>query len=244
MLIEVSKLAKSFGRKTVLSNINLRVKEAQSYAIIGGSGSGKSVLIKSISGILLPDSKSKVIIDGEDVTSIPIRKRAKFLEKFGMLFQGSALFDSLQIWENICFFLLNKKNMSRYECQKKAQEVLEKVDLDPSVYSLFPNELSGGMQKRVGLARAIAHDPKIIFLDEPTSGLDPITANSIGKLIANLSKTMKATTVTITHDMHCVKQIADSVAMLKDGKLVWDSTLKEFLNSKDKYVRTFIDSSA
>ncbi|MBA8667428.1 ATP-binding cassette domain-containing protein [Holosporaceae bacterium 'Namur'] len=238
--IVLENLSKSFGTKQVLKRINLNIPEQESLVVIGGSGSGKSVLIKTIMGLLEPDKESLVKIDGQDVTHIPIINRGELLNQFGMLFQGGALFDSLKIWENVSFTLLQGKNISRKEARRIAEEKLALVGLSQATLDLYPNELSGGMQKRAALARAIANNPSIIFFDEPTSGLDPITSQVIIELIANLSKELKATTITITHDMKCVKTIADKVAMIYKGEIIWQGEGKNIESSGNEYVDQFI----
>lgn len=241
--ISLRNLSKSFGSKKVLKQINLDIAERESLVIIGGSGSGKSVLIKSIMGLLEPDKGSLVKINDEDVTHIPIMKRGELLKDLGMLFQGGALFDSLKIWENVSFTLLQGKGISRKEARKIAAEKLSLVGLNETTLNLYPNELSGGMQKRAALARAIANNPSIIFIDEPTSGLDPITSQVIIELIASLSKELNATTITITHDMKCVKTIGDKVAMIYKGEIIWHGEGKNIESSGNEYVAQFISGS-
>jgi phospholipid/cholesterol/gamma-HCH transport system ATP-binding protein len=238
--ISVRNLSKSFGNKLVLDKVNLDIIEKESLVIIGGSGTGKSVLIKCIMGLLEPDKGSSVSIDNENITHVPIIKRKTFLDNFGMLFQGGALFDSLKIWENVAFKLLQSKKLPRTEARKIAEEKLSLVGLNATTLDLYPAELSGGMQKRVALARSIVNNPSIIFFDEPTSGLDPITAQVITDLIASLSKELGATTLTITHDMRCVKSIADKVAMIYKGKIVWHGEGKNIEYSNNDLVDQFI----
>ncbi len=240
--ISIRNLYKSFGRKQVLSGVNLDVRTGESLVVIGGSGTGKSVLIKCIQGLLIPDMGS-VKIDGEEV--IGRRRSLKNIHsKMGMLFQGGALFDSLSVWENVAFSLLENQNMERDKAKVEAIRVLRQVGLAPDVADLSPSELSGGMQKRVGLARAIITKPEIIFFDEPTTGLDPIMADVINDLIVESAKGLGATTLTITHDMASVRKIADRVAMLYKGKIIWQGTVKEMDKTEDPYVRQFINGNS
>ena len=240
--ISIRNLYKSFGKKQVLSGINLDVRTGESLVVIGGSGTGKSVLIKCIQGLLTPDIGS-IKIDGEEV--IGSRRSLKNIHsKMGMLFQGGALFDSLSVWENVAFSLLENQNMDKDKAKMEAIRVLRQVGLAPDVADLSPSELSGGMQKRVGLARAVITKPEIIFFDEPTTGLDPIMADVINDLIVESAKGLGATTLTITHDMASVRKIADRVAMLYKGKIIWQGTVKEMDKTEDPYVRQFINGSS
>lgn len=235
--IIVKNLNKTFDGKTVLSNVNFEVEERQSLAIIGGSGSGKSVLIKCIAGLLVPDNNSTITIEGEEVGNQHISKRHAFKDKFAMLFQGNALFDSMTIWENITFGM----SIEPKHAQKFASEKLTLVEIDPKVVNLYPSEISGGMQKRVALARAIAQEPKIIFFDEPTSGLDPATSKSISNLIKELRYRLKATIITVTHDNKCMKIVADKVAVINQGTISWFGSISETSTSKDAYLRDFLE---
>lgn len=237
--IELSGVKKSFGRKVVLDGIDLSVGRGESLVVIGGSGTGKSVLIKCILGIITPDSGS-IKIDGQEVTGLSFRERLPILAKFGMLFQGGALFDSLPVWENITFSLLRNNKITKANAHKLAEEKLQSVGLSPEVANLAPSELSGGMQKRVALARAIASQPEIIFFDEPTTGLDPIMSDVINKLIVKCSKELGATTLSITHDMGSVRHIANRVAMIHQGKIVWQGDVKSIDNSGNAYVDQFV----
>lgn len=241
--IELSGVYKSFGSKKVLDGIDLTIEKGESLVVIGGSGTGKSVLIKCILGILSPD-KGSIKIDGQEVTKLSRREREVIMRKFGMLFQGGALFDSLPVWENISFALLQNKAISREEAKKLAVEKLRSVGLASDVAGLSPSELSGGMQKRVALARAIAANPEIIFFDEPTTGLDPIMADVINQLIVKCSKELGATTLTITHDMASVRRIASRVAMLYQGKLIWQGAVGDIEKSGNEYVDQFIHGRA
>jgi phospholipid/cholesterol/gamma-HCH transport system ATP-binding protein len=241
--ISLKNVRKSFQHKHVLCGINISVMPGKSLVIIGGSGSGKSVLLKSIIG-LMPINSGTIIIDGQDVTHLSASERRALMYKFGVLFQGGALFDSLHVWENICFSLIQNRKISRAEGYELAQKTLMSVGLEKAVADLFPNELSGGMQKRVALARAIAAKPDIIFFDEPTTGLDPITADVINHLITKCSKELGATTVTITHDMHSVRSIADYVAMIHEGEIIWHGPVDMLDKTNNPYVEQFIHGRA
>ncbi len=240
-LISVSNLNKTFGDKRVLKDINFNVLKRESFVIIGGSGSGKSVLLKCLAGLLNPDEGSKIIIDNEFVTHTHIIQRKKFIKKFSMLFQSNALFDSLPVWHNICFSLINSGILNIERAKQHAVEMLELVGLNEEIVELYPASLSGGMQKRVAIARAIAVNPEIIFLDEPNSGLDPVMSDTITTLIKSISKKLKSTTITITHDVKVMKKIADRVALLKEGKIFWIDTLKNTVNSDNEYVKLFLN---
>ena len=224
--IEIKNLHKAFGKKVVLDGIDLNINKGESLVVIGGSGTGKSVLIKCIQGLLTPDEGS-ILVDGEEVVGINEKQKEQLHSKMGMLFQGGALFDSLSVWENVAFDLLENKGMSKKDAKNEAIRVLRSVGLAPDVADLSPSELSGGMQKRVGLARAIASKPEIIFFDEPTTGLDPIMADVINDLIIESVKGLGASALTITHDMASARKIADRVAMLYKGKIIWQGTVKE-----------------
>ena len=237
--ILLNQVFKSFGGKKVLQGIDLELKQGESLVVIGGSGSGKSVLIKSIIGLMEPDSGS-IKIDGEETTNISNRKRNSLMSKFGYLFQGGALFDSLPIWENVAFGLLHSEGLARDKARAIAEEKIMQVGMEKSVADLFPAELSGGMQKRISLARAIATNPEIIFFDEPTTGLDPIMSDVINNLIIKCSKELSATTITITHDMKSAEKIADKMAMLYDGKIIWEGTPDKIYQSDNQYVDQFV----
>ncbi len=234
--IEIRNLYKAFGKKKVLDGVDLDVKKGESLVVIGGSGTGKSVLIKCIQGLLTPDMGS-IKIDGEET----IGSSKNIHAKMGMLFQGAALFDSLSVWENVAFTLLENQKRARSQAKLEAVRVLRQVGLAPDVADLSPAELSGGMQKRVGLARAIISRPEIIFFDEPTTGLDPIMADVINDLIIESARGLGATTLTITHDMASVRKIADRVAMLYQGKIIWTGTVKEMDKTENPYVKQFIN---
>jgi phospholipid/cholesterol/gamma-HCH transport system ATP-binding protein len=230
---------KSFGPKHVLNGINVSVPKGQSLVVIGGSGTGKSVMLKCILGILHADSGS-IRIGGEEVVGLKGAARDEFLSKFGMLFQGGALFDSLPVWENVAFGLIQGRNMARTTARDIAMDKLAQVGLGAEVGALYPAELSGGMQKRVGLARAIAADPEIIFFDEPTTGLDPIMADIINRLIVDCVKRLGATTISITHDMASARKIADEIAMIYKGEIIWQGAAKTIDYSGNEYVDQFI----
>jgi len=240
-MIDIAGLHKTFGTNAVLRGVDLSVATGTSTVIIGGSGTGKSVLLKCILGLVAPDA-GQILLDGEDVTRA---ERDSFLAKFGMLFQGGALFDSMPVWQNVAFRLLRgslKKPIG--EAREIALAKLARVGLGPEVAEKFPAELSGGMQKRVSLARAIAADPQVIFFDEPTTGLDPIMAGVINDLIREIVVEMGATAMTITHDMSSVRAIADRVAMLHAGKIRWEGPVAEMDAAADPYLGQFITGSA
>ena len=241
--IEIRDLHKSFGAKKVLTGINLDIGVQESVVVIGGSGTGKSVLLKCILGLLQPD-KGSIKIDGLEVTTMSRRERAQNMRKFGMLFQGGALFDSLPVWENVAFGPIQADGMPRAEAKKIALAKLSAVGLNEQVAELHPAELSGGMQKRVSLARAIAREPEIIFFDEPTTGLDPIMSDVINHLIVKSVKGLGATAVSITHDMTSARKIADRIAMLLGGKIIWQGATAEIDRSGNDYVDQFIHGRA
>lgn len=245
-MIELSGVHKRFGDNHVLQDVNLSIASGTSMVIIGGSGTGKSVLLKCILGLVRPD-RGTITLDGRDVTATGMsgRDRDAFLARFGMLFQGGALFDSLKVWENVAFRLLRGQDpMPKARARELAIEKLRRVGLKPETADLFPAELSGGMQKRVGLARAIAASPDIIFFDEPTTGLDPIMSGVINDLIREIVVEMGATAMTITHDMSSVRAIADTVAMLHGGVIRWTGPVSEMDATADPYVQQFIHGRA
>jgi phospholipid/cholesterol/gamma-HCH transport system ATP-binding protein len=241
--IQLKDVHKAFGPKKVLNGVFLSVEKGQSLVIIGGSGTGKSVLIKSILGIVEAD-RGAILIDGNETRGLTGHRRDKVLDQFGMLFQGAALFDSLPVWKNVAFKLLQTKKMHGKEAKELAVETLGQVGLNPDVANLFPSELSGGMQKRVGLARAIAAKPEIIFFDEPTTGLDPIMADVINDLIVECVKKLGATTISITHDMASARKIADRIAMIYEGKIIWTGRKDEIDHSGNAHVDQFIHGRA
>jgi phospholipid/cholesterol/gamma-HCH transport system ATP-binding protein len=240
-MITLTGVTKTFGKNRVLRGVDLTIPSGQSMVIIGGSGTGKSVLLKCILGLVHHDTGT-ITLDGQDVTKAD---RDAFLARFGMLFQGGALFDSLRVWENVAFRLMRgPAKRPKQEAREIAIEKLRRVGLKPETADLFPAELSGGMQKRVGLARAIAAEPEIIFFDEPTTGLDPIMAGVINDLIREIVTEMGATAMTITHDMTSVRAIADRVAMLHDGVIQWTGPIADLDTTPDPYVQQFIHGRA
>jgi phospholipid/cholesterol/gamma-HCH transport system ATP-binding protein len=241
--IELRGVKKRFGSKVVLDGVDLTIDPGQSVVIIGGSGSGKSVAIKCVLGIIRPDA-GQIFVDGQDVTRLSGAARETVLKKFGMLFQSAALFDSLPVWENVAFGLIQGRGMARKRAREVAIEKLAKVGLGPEVAKLSPSELSGGMQKRVGLARAIAADPQIIFFDEPTTGLDPIMADVINDLIVSTVKDLGVTALSITHDMVSARKISDRIAMLYKGKIIWSGPTAQIDTSGNPYVDQFIHGRA
>jgi phospholipid/cholesterol/gamma-HCH transport system ATP-binding protein len=241
-MIEIINLHKSFGKNHVLRGADLIVEKGESMVVIGGSGSGKSVLLKHIIGILKPDD-GKVMVDGVNISALKENELYEIRKKFGMLFQMAALFDSMTVWENVGFSLLRNKKMSVGEAKAIASEKLRLVGLS-GVEELTPAELSGGMKKRVGLARAIAHGPEILLYDEPTTGLDPIMADAINDLIISMKQRFSVTSIAITHDMNSAYKIADRIAMLYEGKIVETGTPEEIRNTTNPLVRQFITGSA
>ena len=241
--IKISGLHKAFGEKKVLNSLDLEIGVGESLVVIGGSGTGKSVLLKSILGLLRPE-KGSILIDGEESVNCSARKRQSLMKKFGMLFQGGALFDSLSVWENVAFALIQSRGVNRTEAKKIALDKLAQVGLTPQVGDLSPAELSGGMQKRVGLARAIAVQPEIIFFDEPTTGLDPIMGDVINDLIIKSVRELGATALSITHDMASARKIADRIAMIHEGRIIWAGPVAEIDRSGNPYVDQFIHGRA
>ena len=241
--IRMNGVYKAFGKKKILQGLDLEVKRGESLVIIGGSGTGKSVTLKCILGLLEPDNGT-VEIDGIDIVNTSAGIKEKIHSQMGMLFQGAALFDSLSVWENVAFGLMQGKKVSKKEAKKIAIEKLAQVGLNKDVADMYPADLSGGMKKRVGLARAIATNPEIIFFDEPTTGLDPIMSDVINDLIVSCVKKLGATALTITHDMTSARKIADRIAMLYQGKIIWIGTVKEIEKTTNPYVKQFINGSA
>ena len=240
-LLELRNIVKSFGPKDVLKGVDLTVAPGQSLVVIGGSGSGKSVTIKCALGLLTPDA-GDIFFDGQRLDNSNAIAAAR--KRTGMLFQGGALFDSLKIWENVAFTLIHNDKLSRKEARERAIETLAKVRLGASVADQRPAELSGGMQKRVGLARAIIAKPDMIFFDEPTTGLDPITADAVNDLIRDQVKALGAAAVTITHDMASVRKIADEVAMIYQGKIIWRGPVDQLDDSGNDYIDQFVHGRA
>lgn len=236
--IRIRNLAKAFGSKQVLDGVDLDIEAGTSMVIIGGSGTGKSVLLKCVLGLIRADS-GEILIDGEDVLRAPRRRARALRDQIGMLFQNAALFDSLPVWENVAFGLLARGRASRAEAREIAGGVLAQVGLDASVGDLSPSELSGGMQKRVGLARAIAAEPAIMFFDEPTTGLDPIMGAVIDGLIVDCVKRLGSTGIAITHDMPSARRIGDRIAMLHEGRIVWEGPADQVMDSGNPLVDQF-----
>jgi phospholipid/cholesterol/gamma-HCH transport system ATP-binding protein len=241
--ISVRNLDKSFGPKVVLKGLDLDVARGESVVVIGGSGTGKSVLLKCILGLIRPDAGS-IRIDGQEVTTLGGSERDDVMRKFGMLFQGGALFDSLSVWQNVAFGLMQSRGMEAKEAREIALSKLSQVGLAPEVANLFPAELSGGMQKRVALARAIATEPEIIFFDEPTTGLDPIMGDVINDLIVKCVHDLGATALSITHDLASARKIAHRIAMLHEGKIIWSGPVDSIDRSGNPYVDQFIHGRA
>ena len=241
--ISLRGVTKSFGPKKVLRGIDLEVTPGESMVVIGGSGTGKSVLLKCILGLMQPDDGS-IKIDGVETVELGDNGRSQVMRKFGMLFQGGALFDSLRVWENVAFGPIQSDGMSPAQARDVAINKLGNVGLEPEIGELFPSELSGGMQKRVALARAIAREPEIIFFDEPTTGLDPIMADVINDLIVKCVSDLGATAVSITHDMESARKIGHRIAMLYDGKLIWQGSTSEIDHSNHAHVDQFIHGRA
>jgi phospholipid/cholesterol/gamma-HCH transport system ATP-binding protein len=241
--IRLAEVVKAFGTRRILDGVNLAIEPGESVAIIGQSGSGKSVTLKCILGLLRPDSGS-IEVDGADLVTLSGRDRERVRSKFGMLFQGGALFDSMPIWRNVTFGLTRGRLQESARMKRIAQENLERVGLDSRILNLRPGELSGGMQKRVALARAIAPRPEIIFFDEPTTGLDPIRADVINDLIVSLVDDLGVTALTITHDMASARKIAHRVAMLYQGRIIWHGPRDRLYDSGNPYVDQFVQGRA
>jgi len=241
-MIETRDLSKSFGNHSILDNITFQIEKGESLVIIGRSGGGKSVLLKHLIGLLQPDA-GQVLIDGEDIVSMSERDLLRVRHKFGMVFQQAALFDSMTVAENVGFPLRREHSMSERQISEKVEEMLEMVDL-PGTGNKNPAELSGGMRKRVGLARAIIYAPEIVLYDEPTTGLDPIVSDSIDKLIERIRDRLHVTTVVVTHDMRSARRLGQRILMLHDRKIHASGTAEEIFNSKDAVVRQFIDGVA
>lgn len=241
-MILLNEVYKAFNANHVLTGTSLVVKKGESRVVIGGSGSGKSVILKHIVGIMKPD-KGRVMVDDLDIAALKEHDLYEIRKKFGMLFQMAALFDSMTVWENVGFVLSRRGTLKPAKIKEIAVEKLKLVGL-VNVENLMPSELSGGMKKRVGLARAIAHEPEILLYDEPTTGLDPITADAINDLIVDLKERLRVTSVTITHDMQSSYKIADSISMLYQGKIIATGTPDEIRNTSDPVMRQFITGSA
>ncbi len=242
-LLQLSGVTKSFGSNHVLRGVDIDVAPGKSLVVLGGSGSGKSVILKNTLGLMTPDA-GKIYFDGKDVTRDQGKARDAMRARIGMLFQSAALFDSLTIWENVAFRLLNADGMKRKDAKEHAIATMKQVRLGSDVADLTPAEISGGMQKRVGLARAIASKPDLIFFDEPTTGLDPITADAINDLIIEQTKALGAAAVSITHDMASARKIADEIAFLFDGKIIWRGPAADIDHSGNEYVDQFVNGRA
>ena len=242
-LLKLEGVEKGFGAKQVLRGVDLEVARGQSLVVIGGSGSGKSVMLKNALGLMTPD-KGRILFGGEDVTNATGKARETMRARIGMLFQSGALFDSLTVWENVAFRLINSEGTRRKDAKERAIETLKKVRLGSDVASLYPAEISGGMQKRVSLARSIISEPDLIFFDEPTTGLDPITADAINDLIVEMVRGLGAAAVSITHDMASARKIADEIAMLFEGRIIWRGKAADVMNSGNAYVDQFVRGRA
>ena len=242
-ILELKDVEKSFGSNHVLRGVNIDVAPGNSLVVLGGSGSGKSVMLKNALGLMTPDA-GKILFDGEDVTHDQGKEREAMRARIGMLFQSGALFDSLSVWENVAFRLLNAEKMKRADAKEQAIETLKQVRLGASVADLYPAEISGGMQKRVALARAIITKPDLIFFDEPTTGLDPITADAINDLIIEQVKALGAASISITHDMASARKIADEIAMLYEGEIIWRGPAGSIDNSGNDHVDQFVHGRA
>jgi len=240
-ILELRNVHKTFGDKQVLRGVDLTVAQGQSLVIIGGSGTGKSVTIKSALGLMTPE-QGEILFDGQLITDP--KQLDAMRHRTGMLFQGGALFDSLTVWENVAFALLYRDGVGRAEAKRRAIENLAKVRLPASAADLRPAELSGGMQKRVALARAIIATPELLFFDEPTTGLDPITADAVNNLIVEQVKALGAAAVSITHDMASVRKIADEVAMLHEGRIIWRGPVSALDNSGNPHIDQFVNGRA
>ena len=241
-MIEVRDLKKSFGSHKILDGVNFAIEKGESVVIIGRSGGGKSVLLKHLIGLLQPDA-GEIRIDGENIVPMDERELLRVRSKFGMLFQGAALFDSMTVAENVGFAFRRERQMTEKEITEKVTEVLEMVDL-PGTESKKPSELSGGMRKRVGLARAIIYKPQIVLYDEPTTGLDPIVSDSIDKLIIRVRDRLQVTSVVVTHDMRSARRVGNRILMLHGKRIYATGTPDEIFASKDPIVRRFIDGVA
>jgi phospholipid/cholesterol/gamma-HCH transport system ATP-binding protein len=241
--LEWKEVDKRFDGAPVLAGLNLSVAAGRSLVIIGRSGQGKSVAIKTALGLMRPDA-GRIVLDGQDTVDLSERTRRRLFSGVGVLFQGSALFDSLTVWENVAFRLINADGVSRRVARDRAIGALERVRLGVEAADLYPSELSGGMQKRVGLARAVVADPQLLFFDEPTTGLDPITAAAINALIVEQVRHLGCTAISITHDLASARTIGDEIAMLQGGKIVWQGPAKDLDRTNDPHVRQFVEGRA
>ena len=242
IVIEVNNLRKSFNGNIVLKDINFKLFEGESLAIIGASGSGKSVLLKNIIGLLTPDNGS-IEINKTNIVNLPRVQKENLLQELGITFQHGALFDSLKNWENIVFKVKNREKLSNKNAEILALSIIKNLGLEPKILNLYPSEISGGMQKRIAIARAICGNPKILLFDEPTSGLDPVTGSLIDKLIITVVQTVGGSAITITHDMSSVCRIADKVILIDNQTIGWSGTPKQMLKSKNSKIQEFIKST-
>ena len=241
--LELRGVTKTFEGRRVLDGVDIAVERGRSLVIIGASGQGKSVTLKIAVGLMQPDD-GQVLMDGEDLTELTTAERSRRHGRLGMLFQGSALFDSLKVWQNVAFRLINADKTPRREARERAVEALGRVGLPSDVADRYPGEISGGMQKRVGLARAVVAHPDILFFDEPTTGLDPITSDVINDLILEEVRRLGCTAVSITHDMASARKIGDEIAMLHGGRIVWRGPAKSIDEADNPYVQQFINGRA
>ena len=239
-IIEILNLSKNFDKKNILKNINLKITKGESLVIIGKSGSGKSLLMKCVLGILKP-SQGEILIKNKNFFSIKRDEQDLILKSIGVTFQGNALFDSMRIWENISFKLSQNNFFKFSQLKEKVEFSLNQVGLSNSIMYQFPSQLSGGMQKRVAIARAIIDEPEILIFDEPTSGLDPVTGNKINSLIIDNVKRLGSTSITITHDLSSLNKIANKVAMINEGKIIWHGEKEDLQKSKNKTLNEFIN---
>ena len=239
-IIEILNLSKNFDNKNILKKINLKITKGESLVIIGKSGSGKSLLMKCVLGILKP-SQGEILIKNKNFFSVKRDEQDLILKSIGVTFQGNALFDSMRIWENISFKLSQNNYFKFSQLKEKVEFSLNQVGLSNSIMYQFPSQLSGGMQKRVAIARAIIDEPEILFFDEPTSGLDPVTGNKINSLIIDNVKRLGSTSITITHDLSSLNKIANKVAMINEGKIIWYGEKQDLKNSKNKTLNEFIN---
>ncbi len=241
-MIKLSDVKRSFGEKNVLKGISLGVNKGETFLLIGRSGAGKTVLLKSILGLLRPDSGT-IIVDGQEITQLVKLKLEKIRLKFGLVFQNSALFDFLTVWENVSFFFKQHTKMSKQEMRKKVTKTLALVGLE-GIEDMYPYELSGGMRKRVAIARAIIYNPKIVIYDEPTTGIDPIAVDKIVSLIKDLHSRLAVTSIVVTHDLETGLKLADRVAFLLGGKIIFEGKKEEVENTNDKRLIQFIEGAS
>lgn len=241
-MLSIHNLEVSFAHKAVLKGVDLTLKKGESLVVLGCSGTGKSVLLKAVLG-LVPRQRGEIVLNGTSLEKAPPLEREEALKSVGMLFQNSALFDSLSVWENVAFGLIYGRGMEVSKAKALALETMELVELDRRVADLAPSSLSGGMMKRVALARALVLQPQMIFFDEPTTGLDPITGRIVADLIAKTVKESGISAITITHDLQCLRRVADRVAFLFDGKIIWTGSIQGMDSTENPYIRQFLDAS-